>query len=182
VKKALYYKKYVAKFVIDWLAFLPRNRKAPRIQNLARRPTILTEVNMVFFTFVFLTLTEVFITLTEVFLTLTEVFQCFFFLSCKANATLKPAKTGHGPHSSTLFVIWVVLCIVCVNVYCHRVTTQMQLINISISVSTNTRQMAGCYLKLGSNRFLPRPLQFAIQWSKAASRRYNYNLQYWFCK
>jgi len=24
----------------------------------------------------------------------------WFFLSCKANARVKPAKTGHGPHSS----------------------------------------------------------------------------------
>ena len=31
--------------------------------------------------------------------TLTEVFLCFF-LSCKANARLKPTKTGHSPHSS----------------------------------------------------------------------------------
>ena len=31
--------------------------------------------------------------------TMTEVFPCFF-LSCKANARVKPAKTGHGPHSS----------------------------------------------------------------------------------
>ena len=31
--------------------------------------------------------------------TLTEVFPCFFF-SCKANARLYLAKTGHGPHSS----------------------------------------------------------------------------------
>jgi hypothetical protein len=46
-------------------------------------------------------------TLTEVFITLTEVFPCFF-LSCKANARMKLAKTGHGPHSSTLFVICVV--------------------------------------------------------------------------
>jgi len=38
-------------------------------------------------------------TLTEVMTTLTEVFPCFF-LSCKANARVKPAKTGHGPHSS----------------------------------------------------------------------------------
>jgi len=29
--------------------------------------------------------------------TLTEVFLCFF-LSCKANARVKPAKMGHGPH------------------------------------------------------------------------------------
>jgi hypothetical protein len=31
--------------------------------------------------------------------TLTEVFPCFFF-SCKANATVYLAKTGHGPRSS----------------------------------------------------------------------------------
>jgi hypothetical protein len=31
--------------------------------------------------------------------TLTEVFPCFF-LSCKANARVKSAKIGHGPHSS----------------------------------------------------------------------------------
>jgi hypothetical protein len=50
---------------------------------------------------------EVFLNLTEVFLTLTEVFPCFF-LSCKANARVKLAKTGHGPHSSTLACICVV--------------------------------------------------------------------------
>ena len=44
---------------------------------------------------------------------LTEVYTCFS-LSCKANARVKLAKTGHGPHSSTLVVICVVLCIVCV--------------------------------------------------------------------
>jgi len=47
-------------------------------------------------------------TLTEVFLTLTEVFTCFF-LSCKANARVKLAKTGHSPHSSILVCICVVL-------------------------------------------------------------------------
>ena len=50
---------------------------------------------------------EVLLNLTGVFLTLTEVFPCFF-LSCKANARVKLAKTGHGPHSSTLVVICVV--------------------------------------------------------------------------
>ena len=35
-------------------------------------------------------------------------FPCFF-LSCKANARIKLAKTGHGPHSSELVVICVVL-------------------------------------------------------------------------
>jgi hypothetical protein len=71
------------------------------------------------------------------FINLTEVFPCFF-LSCKANARVKLAKTGHGPHSSTLFVICVVRLLffcsmycLCVNVYCHRMTTQLQLINIS---------------------------------------------------
>jgi hypothetical protein len=50
---------------------------------------------------------EVFLNLTEVFLTLTEVFPCFF-LSFKANARIKLAKTVHDPHSSTLIVISVV--------------------------------------------------------------------------
>ena len=54
-----------------------------------------------------ITLTEVLLNLTEVFLTLTEVFPCFF-LSRKANARVKLAKTGHGPHSTTLAVIFVV--------------------------------------------------------------------------
>jgi len=27
-------------------------------------------------------------------------FRLCFFLSCKANVRVKPAKTGHGPHSS----------------------------------------------------------------------------------
>jgi hypothetical protein len=57
--------------------------------------------------------------------TLTEVFQCFF-LSFKANARVKPAKTGHGPHSFYVVVLFYVflcsmyclfcdvLCIVCV--------------------------------------------------------------------
>jgi len=49
--------------------------------------------------------------------TLTEVFPCFF-VSCKANARVQPAKMGHGPHSSKLLgcsvycLFCVVLCIV----------------------------------------------------------------------
>ena len=69
--------------------------------------------------------------------TLTEVFPCFF-LSCKANARVILSKTGHGPHSSKivvlLYVFFVLYCsmyCLCVNVYCHRVTTQLQLTNIS---------------------------------------------------
>jgi hypothetical protein len=85
------------------------------------------------------TLTEVLLNLSEVFLTWTQVFPCFF-LSCKANARVKLAKTGHGPHSSTLVVICVarllfaLFCVLfvckCVLYYCHRVTTQLQLTNI----------------------------------------------------
>jgi len=52
-------------------------------------------------------LVNVYCTLTEVFLNLTEVFPCFF-LNCKANDRVKLAKTGHGPHSSTLVCICVV--------------------------------------------------------------------------
>jgi hypothetical protein len=87
-------------------------------------------------------------TMTEVFLTLTEVFP-YFFLSCKANARVKLAKTGNCPHSSTfLFVLlcyYLCCCVVllllvlfhvlfvckCVLYYCHRVTAQMQLTEIS---------------------------------------------------
>jgi hypothetical protein len=57
---------------------------------------------------VYCPLTEVLLNLTEVFLTLTEVFPCFL-LSCKANARVKLAKTGHGPHYSTLVVVFYVL-------------------------------------------------------------------------
>jgi len=74
--------------------------------------------------------------------TLTDVFLCFF-LSCKANARVQPAKTGHSPHSSQLvkcgvlcIVVWIVLFYVlfvckCVLYYCHCVSTQLQLTNIS---------------------------------------------------
>jgi hypothetical protein len=47
--------------------------------------------------------------------TLTEVFLRFF-LSCKANARVKPVKTGHG----ALFLIFVlyVLFVLCRSLYC----------------------------------------------------------------
>ena len=59
--------------------------------------------------------------------TLTEVFPCFF-LSCKTNARVKPAKKGHGPHSKIFlsFYILFVLCrfvyCLCVNVHCTTAT------------------------------------------------------------
>ena len=74
--------------------------------NLTEVSLNLTEVSLTL-TEVSLNLTEVSLTLTEVSLTLTEVFPCFF--NCKANARVKLVKTGHGPHSSILVVICVVL-------------------------------------------------------------------------
>ena len=69
--------------------------------------------------------------------TLTEVFPCFL-LGCKANTRVILAKTGHGPHSTKIFMLFYVLFILycsmyclCVNVSCHRVTTQLQLTNLS---------------------------------------------------
>jgi len=49
--------------------------------------------------------------------TLTEVFP-FLFLTCMANARVKPAKKGHGPHSSKNFVLFYVLFVLCRSVYC----------------------------------------------------------------
>jgi len=49
--------------------------------------------------------------------TLTEVFPCSF-LSCKANARVKHAKTGHGPDSSKIVVLFCVVFVLCRSVYC----------------------------------------------------------------
>jgi hypothetical protein len=68
-------------------------------------------------------------------------FYTVFFLSCKANARVKLAKTGHSPHSPIVVLFYVLIDLyrsmycLCVNVYyCHRVTTQLQLTNISYIV------------------------------------------------
>ena len=71
--------------------------------------------------------------------TLTEVFPCFF-LSCKANARVKPTKMGHSPHTPNFCVVLRIVCFVsfcvlfvckCVLYYGHWVATQLQLTNIS---------------------------------------------------
>ena len=60
--------------------------------------------------------------------TLTEVFPRFF-VSCKANDRVKPAKMRHIPRSSQIFVLFYVLFVLfrsvyclCVNVYCTAAT------------------------------------------------------------
>ena len=100
--------------------------------------------------YIFLLLCLYFLIVMHVlFSTLTEVFPCFF-LSCKANARVYLAKTGHGPHSSLIVLFYVIIvlfcvlfcvhCVVrvlfvckCVLYYCHRVSTQLQL-NISYHI------------------------------------------------
>ena len=71
--------------------------------------------------------------------TLTEVFSCFF-LSCKANARLIQQRSGTARTLPNCCVVLCIVCFVsfcilfvckCVLYYCHRVTTQLQLINIS---------------------------------------------------
>ena len=39
-------------------------------------------------------------------------------LSCKANARVNLAKTGHGSHSSQIAVSFCVLFVLCCSVYC----------------------------------------------------------------
>jgi hypothetical protein len=70
--------------------------------------------------------------------TLTEGFPCFFLIF-KANARVKPAKMGHGPHSFKIFVSYVFFVCKCVLNYCHRVATQLQLTNIPVSIQTELR-------------------------------------------
>ena len=41
-----------------------------------------------------------------------------FFSAFKANARVKPAKLGHGPHSSKMFALFYVLFVLCRSVYC----------------------------------------------------------------
>ena len=112
--------------------------------------------------------------------TLTEVFPCFF-LSCKANTRVNPAKTGHGPHSSQFLCcsmyflccfmyFCVVLCIVCfvsfsvlfacicVLNYCHRMATQLQL-NISYHIITH-----GHVTSIFKGRFLNLDFLKAVSW------------------
>jgi hypothetical protein len=78
-------------------------------------------------------------TVTEVFLTLTEVFTCFF-LSCKANARVKLANTGHRPHSTTLVCICVVRILLFVLFGCYLCCSVVICVVLLLFV------LFGCYL------------------------------------
>jgi hypothetical protein len=88
-----------------------------------------------------------FFNLTEVFFTPWQVFPCFF-LSFKANARVKLAFLDEARpalfhvlfFSNVLFFVFLfVLCYVllCVIVYCHRVTTQLQVIRYNNNNNNN---------------------------------------------
>jgi hypothetical protein len=70
--------------------------------------------------------------------TLSEVFPCFF-LSCKANARVKPAKMGNGPHSSNIFVLFYVSFLLCHSVYC---------LCVNVYCTTATRWPPNCSLQI----------------------------------
>jgi hypothetical protein len=78
--------------------------------------------------------------------TLTEIFPCLF-LSCKANARLKPAKMGHGQHSSKIFVSFCVFLLILSML--HYKVTVYALRNLSFSFTftfNNNKTIAGNFL------------------------------------
>jgi hypothetical protein len=83
------------------------------LESVASRTVYRVVILSIFLSLFYITL--VYCTVTNVFLTKTEEFPCFF-LSCKANARVKLAKTGHRPHSTTLVCILccsdVIICVV----------------------------------------------------------------------
>ena len=86
--------------------------------------------------------------------TLTEVFSRFF-LSCKANARVTLAKTGHGTHSCKLVVICVVLalsvlfCCYCVVLllfvlFCYYLCCSMYCLCVNVYCTTATECLPNC--------------------------------------
>ena len=84
---------------------------------------------------------------------MTEVFPCFF-LSCKANARVTLAKTGHGPYSSKLFVIcvmslFVLFCCYCVVLllfvlFCYYLCCSIYCLCVNVYCTTATGCLPNC--------------------------------------
>ena len=70
--------------------------------------------------------------------TLTEVYPCFS-LGCKANDRVKPAKTGHGPHSSNICVLFCVLFVLRRSGYC---------LVVNVYSTAATEWLHKCYLQI----------------------------------
>jgi glucan phosphoethanolaminetransferase (alkaline phosphatase superfamily) len=92
----------------------------------------------------------------------------------RTNESIKYIK-GHGPQPSTLFVILglfdcylccSVYCL-CLNVYCHRVTTQLQLINIIIIIIIIIKSCPSWQLKKSLSFIEPEdPSYLPLSWDK----------------
>ena len=78
----------------------------------------------------------------------TEVFACFF-LSCKANARLKPAKTGHCPHSSKICVLFYLLFVSCRSVYCLcRLCRSVYCLCVNVYCTSATGWLPNCSIQI----------------------------------
>jgi hypothetical protein len=86
-----------------------------------------------------------------------QVSPCFF-LSCKPNAKVKPAKTGLCLHSSYVLRVFcfVSVCVlfvcICILYYCHRVATKLQLTNISSYIAVSTSHNVRGAKNMGTRR------------------------------
>ena len=85
--------------------------------------------------------------------TLTEVFPCFF-LSCKANSRVKPAKTEYGSNSSNIFVLFYILFVLCRSVYC---------LCVNVNCTTATGWQPNCSLHIYHIKQATEVLKFALK-------------------
>jgi hypothetical protein len=78
--------------------------------------------------------------------TMTGVFPCFF-LSCKQMPRYNSQRLGTARTRLKLIVSFCVLLVCkCVLYYCHRVSTQLQLTNMSYININDVRKVGGCQI------------------------------------
>jgi hypothetical protein len=99
----------------------------------------------------------------------TDWFFSVLFLSCKVNASVKLAKTGHCPHPSKLLVLLYELFMCkCALYYCHQLSTQLQLTNISTYQHTtiNSNQTPPVFLSTLSFNSCTKtaPIRRSMKW------------------